>query len=182
MLYFLTGNVQTGKTRWLMRHIEKLEVEGTQVCGVVAPGVWKKHPDGFEKLGIDNLLLPEKRLIPFARRDDLARPEDKQYASQSEQARLHWVINDDAIAHVNEHFDELARIESPGNRILVVDELGRLELEYGAGLTSAVALVDRGATPAFPHAIVVVRAELLEAAKARFANAPWNGMQDLLPR
>ena len=27
MLYFLTGNVQTGKTRWLMRHIEKLEAE-----------------------------------------------------------------------------------------------------------------------------------------------------------
>lgn len=182
MLYFLTGNVQTGKTRWLLRHIEELEAKGTQACGVVAPGVWKKHPDTFEKLGIDNLLLPDKRLVPFARRDDLARPEDRQRASQSSQAHLHWVVYDDAITQVNEHFDKLARIESPGSRVLIVDELGQMELIYGTGLTSAVALLDRGATPAFPDAIVVVREKLLEAAKDRFADASWNGMQDLFTR
>ena len=71
MLFLLTGDVQIGKTRWLERLAAELSGDGVQVAGVLAPGVWRvREPhevpgerglagEGrFEKLGIDNVLLP----------------------------------------------------------------------------------------------------------------------------
>lgn len=52
--------------------------------------------------------------------------------------------------------------------MLVVDELGRLELLRGCGLTNAPAILDAGPTPQFPHAIAVVRETLLDEARRRF--------------
>ena len=183
MLFFLTGEIQTGKTRWLQSVIEHLEQRHVEVCGVVAPGVWEKHAaegfagETFVKLGIDNVLLPEHASIPFARRSDLARATGTlDGGSQSARAGLQWAIDDRAIDLVNAHFDKLSALQPRKKRLLVVDELGRLELLRCEGLTSAVALLDRGATPLFPHALAIVRADLLATAQTRFANAPWNGM------
>lgn len=64
--------------------------------------------------------------------------------------------------------------------LLVVDELGRLELVRGAGLTSAVALLDAGPTRRFPHALAVVRAGLCGLAEARFSTV-WGGTRALAP-
>ena len=62
MLFILTGDIQIGKTRWLKSTCRKLAADGIPCAGVVAPGVWvpSEHGDanGFEKLGIDNVLLP----------------------------------------------------------------------------------------------------------------------------
>ena len=52
--------------------------------------------------------------------------------------------------------------------MLVVDELGRLELLHSCGLTNALAILDAGPTPQFPHAIAVVRETLLDEARRRF--------------
>lgn len=85
MLFLLTGDVQIGKTRWLEDLCASLQAAGTCVAGVVAPGQWVPRPEGqpggkhgfdgaerFEKLGIDNVLLPQSKRIEFARRRDLA--------------------------------------------------------------------------------------------------------------
>lgn len=81
MLFILTGDIQIGKTRWLKSTCRKLAADGIPCAGVVAPGVWvpSEHGDanGFEKLGIDNLLLPQGERIPFARRRDLRRPRER---------------------------------------------------------------------------------------------------------
>ena len=58
---------------------------------------------------------------------------------------------------------------APG--LLIVDELGRLEIWRGGGLTSAMALLAQGPTPVFPHALAVVRDYLLDDAEALLAEA-----------
>ena len=215
MLFLLTGDVQIGKTRWLEKLCGDLAAAGVCVAGVIAPGQWvpraEEQPGGrhgfdgegrFEKLGIDNVLLPQGERIAFARRRDLA--EGDQAFAQGEQAKaaqLAWAISDEAIAQVNDHFAMLAKMGqgdcpfvpfgavsaskklapaiAPGS-FLVVDELGRLELLRGCGLTNAVALLDAGPTPTFPHALAVVRETLLDQAISRFAPA-WGEPQPIAP-
>lgn len=205
MLFLLTGDVQIGKTRWLESLCASLQAAGTCVAGVVAPGQWVPRPEGqpggkhgfdgagrFEKLGIDNVLLPQGERIGFARRRDLA-TEGKAFAegAQAKAAKLGWAISDAAIAQVNAHFAALAKqagitpaddcTDTPAatqaaaneaklapHAMLVVDELGRLELLRGCGLTNALAILDAGPTPQFPHAIAVVRETLLDDARQRF--------------
>lgn len=187
MLFLLTGDVQLGKTRWLEDLCASLQAAGTCVAGVVAPGQWVPRPEGqpggkhgfdgagrFEKLGIDNVLLPQSKRIEFARRRDLAAG-GKAFAegAQAKAAKLGWAISDTAIAQVNAHFATLAKQAANETRlapcaVLVVDELGRLELLHGCGLTNALAILDAGPTPQFPHAIAVVRETLLDEARRRF--------------
>lgn len=238
MLFLLTGDVQAGKTRWLAALADELASEGVAVAGVLAPGVWRERApheapgarglagEGrFEKLGIDNVLLPKGERIAFARRRDLALAEGSfDPTSQSAAAQLAWEISDDAIARVNAHFDALAcgdarrthpenpahpenpeSAENPARmlnvkhsfaqtnvsretiqagetraELLVVDELGRLELMRDGGLTAATALLERGPASGFPHALAVVRDWLCPCAEERFA-AAWGGVEVLAP-
>lgn len=190
MLFLLTGEVQIGKTRWLEKLVADLAERGVPCAGVLAPGQWvasageRADGNGYEKLGIDNVLLPVGERVPFARRGDLARADgtfDKD--SQAARAELAWHISDAAIERVNAHFEKLRslacaesvpesegspRLRRPG--LLVVDELGRLEIWRGGGLTEAVALLAEGPSAAFPHALVVVRDYLADDAEALLAD------------
>ncbi len=235
MLFILTGDVQIGKTRWLQRLAGELAERGVPTFGVIAPGRWvpKANPapgeDPFDKLGIDNVLLPDGRTVPFAVRADLAQRDGSfDEGSQSAKAELAWHISDEAIEQVNAHFaheleewgskggdqDEsdargaatandgrnaerqcdppkaAANESSPtaGNEaaapavpgLLIVDELGRLELMHGGGLVNAMALLDRGPTPQFPCALIVVRDYLLDQAKERFEPV-WGPARTIAP-
>lgn len=199
MLFLLTGDVQIGKTRWLEKLCADLAAAGTCVAGVIAPGQWIARPEGqpggkhgldgagcFEKLGIDNVLLPQNTRIEFARRRDLAcAGQTFAEGAQAKMAQLGWAISDEAIAQVNSHFGALANAAgvTPASKpaaptttspnlapgaLLVVDELGRLELLHDCGLTNALSILDAGPTPAFPHALAVVRDTLLDEAVRRF--------------
>lgn len=207
MLFLLTGDVQIGKTRWLEDLCASLQAAGTCVAGVVAPGQWAPRPEGqpggkhgfdgagrFEKLGIDNVLLPQSKRIEFARRRDLAAGGKAfEEGAQAKAAKLGWAISDTAIAQVNSHFAALAKQAANETRlaphaVLVVDELGRLELLRSCGLTNALAILDAGPTPQFPHAIAVVRETLLDEARRRFkllwgepiAISPGNASRELV--
>lgn len=188
MLFLLTGEVQIGKTRWLESLVAELGAFGVPCVGVLAPGQWVPstgpHADanGFEKLGIDNVLLPGGERVPFARRGDLARADGTfDEESQAAKAELAWHIDDAAIDRVNAHFDEItahASAVAPG--LLIVDELGRLEIWRNGGLTSAVALLAQGPTAAFPHALAVVRDYLLDDTEALLAPA-WPEIARISP-
>lgn len=188
MLFLLTGEVQIGKTRWLESLVAELGAFGVPCAGVLAPGQWVPstgpHADanGFEKLGIDNVLLPGGERVPFARRGDLARADGTfDEESQAAKAELAWHIDDAAIDRVNAHFDEItahASAVAPG--LLIVDELGRLEIWRNGGLTSAVALLAQGPTAAFPHALAVVRDYLLDDTEALLAHA-WPEIARISP-
>lgn len=274
MLFMLTGDVQTGKTRWLLRLLDGLRALGVGADGVIAPGVWREDGcGGFEKLAIENRLLPDGPTIEFARRADLVEGAGKSCG---------WVFSQEAVALVNEHFaklgcevahvddlpvplvpsappcssapscscaphDPFAPIPSERTnvsretfggaagsanvpqgvgrregaedplemdassdsgafcgtwcqrkragerfgsaasadvrcvaRLLVVDELGWMELERSEGLSCALHLLEGGSTPRWPHALVVVRVRLLEAARARLEPA-WGAVQVIHP-
>lgn len=188
MLFILTGDVRIGKSRWLCGLADDLENAGLPVCGVIAPGRWRESSgteadgNGFEKLGIDNLLLPQRELIPFGVRADLADGSSLSQATQSSGAGLGWCISDEAIARVNRHFASLPErvAQQGGSALLVVDELGRLELRGGGGLTGALALLEAGPSEAIPHALVVVRGCLADEAQARLAPI-WGGALRIAP-
>lgn len=200
VLFVLTGEVQTGKTHWLEQLVDVLAQKGVSCAGVIAPGVWRRRDSGeapsafeqslgasendaFEKLGIDNVLLPGGRRVPFARRRDLAEgASDWGDHRQSAKANLGWAISDDALMQVNEHFAALVQQDSAGQagELLVVDELGRLELMFGGGLVAAMSLLDQGPTARFPHALVVVRAPLLSYAHKRF-ECTWGSLVAIGP-
>ena len=200
VLYILTGDVQIGKTRWLQALVSGLEARGAVCDGVIAPGVWRKdEAGGFDKLGIDNELLPTHEVVYFARRDDLARAEGTFDANaQSAKAMLRWHISDEAIRKVNAHFDTLIEVAKasqttdmpectcvhadPTKRMLIVDELGRLELLRNEGLTSAMELLKRGPEERYECALLVARDmfDLPRLAEMRFA-AVWGGSKRISP-
>ena len=60
-------------------------------------------------------------------------------------------------------------VKERSNKVLVVDELGQLELVCNQGLTCALELLEVGPTPHFPHALIVVRKGLLPQLKGRFS-------------
>ena len=202
MLLILTGDIQIGKTRWLQGCVSRLEDAGVVCEGVLAPGVWRDRTgegtveggsvERFEKLGIDNELLPGHRVVPFARRADLAMREGTYDANcGAAKEGLVWNIPDAAVAEVNRHFDALAEHvraqraptgHGGPRRLLVVDELGRLELMAGCGLTSAMGLLERGPQGYYDHALVVVRDMFGLNARARdlFGGA-WGGARFVAP-
>lgn len=166
MLFILTGDIRSGKTTWLEAGVRELETAGVPVRGVLAPGVWR---DG-KKVGIENVLLPSHERVL------LAKP-----AEEGCSTGLGWDFDANALARVNAHLTELAATSGdmrPG--LLVIDEIGPLELRRGEGLTAALELLDAGPTPAWPHALVVVRATLAEDARTRFAQS-WRSVELLSP-
>ena len=227
MLFVLTGDVQTGKTRWLHDLVEDIAARGVLCEGVLAPGVWRKRTEdemaklaagaatgadaaaglggasAYEKLGIENRLLPDGPTIVFGRRRDLVEGGGAPAGSQSEKARLGWAISDEAICRVNVHLEGLAACsdapvsaeerhrlpfadEGPAagfpspSAFLVVDELGILELKRGGGLTGALQLLETGPTARHPHALAVVRSHLVEDARAKLEPA-WGPLSAIGP-
>lgn len=185
MLFILTAAIQSGKTRWLEEMVAKLQGRGVEVSGVLTPGVWKEQPEHpainhvgkgkalsrFIKCGIDALLLPEGERIFFAKPLDCAPCSQKgRSVSQSARAGLGWDISDKALERINKHFHELVQGDrSTKGGLLVVDELGRLELECSGGLIEALHVIERGPTHTFPHVVVVVRLGLCAQARHRLA-------------
>lgn len=172
MLLILTAPIQTGKTRWLEALISELASRGVASYGVVAPGRWHRESEGGElvKDGIDNVLLPSGECVRLA---EAARGHDGT-------AGLGWSFDANALARVDSHFVELASQVDGAPGLLVVDELGPLELKRGEGLVHAVELLERGPAPAWPHAIVVVRPALVLLAKERF-QAAWGDLEPIVP-
>ncbi len=186
MLFLLSAPPQTGKTRWLEQLIKDLRKSGKECIGVIAPGIWSEHPDGtFEKRGIQNVLLPTRKQIHFAyRRDLVTASEIPLQDTQSRDAHLGWAIDDAAIEDVNAHFRALGESnltsENEKSQILIVDELGALELVHHKGLSNALGLLDRGPHGRIAHAIAVVRPDLVPRAYERLRGA-WQAIQCIAP-
>ncbi|MBS5450831.1 MAG: hypothetical protein KHY83_05500 [Coriobacteriia bacterium] len=196
MLFILTGDIQIGKTRWLQELTATLEHADVPVAGVLAPGVWRENAacdNGLEKIGIDNEMLPGHELVHFARRRDLLLAEDGadslRRCGQSETEQLGWAMDDSVIEQVDAHFAALEaqviadgeHAEKPRPSLLVVDELGRLELLRELGLVHATSLLQRGPSARYPHAVLIVRDWLLPKAHERFDAAWPDAVEEIAP-
>ncbi len=187
VLFVLSGNRQIGKTRWLEQLVKQLSEEGVTSYGVLAPGVWQNGAASLEKTGIDNVLLPEGTRIKLAKHRskiaaincDAISVADAIAATSTPHSS--WVFDPVAIERVNGHLealrkqlhgsydaapDKCARVTQKG--VLVIDELGPLELVKNSGLVQAVGLMEDGPSENVSHAIVVVRESLLPELEGRF--------------
>lgn len=189
MLFILTGNIQIGKSRWLERLADDLSRLDVTCYGVIAPGIWVEsdtdavNDQDYEKIGISNILLPDNVTIPFAQRADIARANGT-YADLSQAGRigLGWHIDDTAIARANEHlFSIEKRAEDDRRRkLLVIDELGRLELDHESGLIEAMKLLRNGPCAGMEDTLVVVREALADRVESLFAET-WGGFLRIAP-
>lgn len=150
----VTGERGAGKTLFCRALVEAARVlpGRPEVAGLLSPGVY----DGEKQVGIEavDLRTGERRRLAWLRAPG--------EPAHSEATRL-WRFHEEALAWGNR---VLAAAVPCG--LLVVDELGPLELEEGRGWTAGPAAVDSGD---YTAAVVVVRPRLLPVALGRWPGA-----------
>lgn len=152
-LVVVTGGRGAGKTTWCSGLVDEARARGVAVAGVLSPHVLD---DGVRvAIELVDVVTGERRRLASGRGAG-APP-------SSHLPRARWIFDDDALSWGNAVLDHIP----PEADLLVLDEMGVLELQHGVGLASGLALVD-----ARRHrtACVVVRPELVERACDRW---PW---------
>jgi nucleoside-triphosphatase THEP1 len=141
----LTGERAVGKTAVCQRVVEEARERGYCCSGLLSPGVL----EGEEKRGIQlvDVSTGEARLLAMTD-DGTADIRWGKYRFLS--STLQW--------------GTLVLKAALPSHLLVVDELGPLELEKGEGLVTALELLDGGS---FSLALIVVRPELVAALAER---------------
>jgi hypothetical protein len=149
--FLVTGERGAGKTVFCRALVEAVRAlpGPPAVGGVISPGAY----EGGEQVGID----VEDLCTGRRRRLATLRPAGE--PASSEATKL-WRFDEDALAWG----DRVLRSATPCG-LLVVDELGPLELEEGRGWLGGLAAVDSGA---FTAAVAVVRPRLLSEARRRW--------------
>jgi hypothetical protein len=149
-LVLVTGPSGAGKSALCRALIVAARRAGRDVAGLLCPAAFA----GGGKIGIEVLDLRSGELRRLARR---------RTAADDETTSRRWIFDEAVLAWGN---DRLAAA-TPCD-LLVVDELGPLELEEGRGWSAGLAAVDSGA---YATALVVVRPGLLARARARWPRA-----------
>jgi nucleoside-triphosphatase len=148
-LILVTGQSGSGKTYWCQELANLAKIGGFNAVGLVSPAVF----EGGVKVGID---LVD---IKSGSRNQLAVHRGSRSPSQS---TLDWDFNDEALTWGN---SILGRLDTC--QLLILDEIGPLELLRGAGLSNAMGLISaRG----YGLACVVVRPSLIKIAMGLW---PW---------
>lgn len=148
LLFLITGSRGAGKTTFCASLAQAARDAGWQVAGLLSQPVFEGH----QRTAIDaeSLRSGEKRRL--AVRSETPTP-----------GSHYWRFDDATIDWGN-----LVYQDSTPCDLLVVDELGPLELDRGEGLQSALQAID---SKAYAIAVVVIRAELLGEALTRWGDA-----------
>jgi iron complex transport system ATP-binding protein len=156
-LVIVTGLQRTGKTTWCRSFIDVAREAGYAVSGLLAPAVF----DGRHKIAIDQVDVGSGETRRLAER---VRSTRGRWEFGNGDPRHAWVFHDDTIAWANSVLEAEARGDID---LLVIDEIGPLELSRGEGFSSALALIS---SRRYRLAVVVVRSSLVPAALERW---PW---------
>ncbi len=154
MNVLLTGERQAGKTTLCKRVAELARGLGRQPAGLLSPALLGEED---LPLAYDALMLPdgEQRLLARAD-DDLGGPRTGRYSFDADV--FSWAI------------ERLRAAISQGCDLLIVDEIGPLELEQGQGLAP---LLSELSASGLPPLLLVVRPELVGQLRRRLANIPF---------
>jgi nucleoside-triphosphatase len=144
-IVLLTGEREIGKTYACQRVVEEAKRRGFSCAGVLSPALF----DGQEKVGISLIDVASGEERPLATVDDAL--EGVRWGKyRFVPSTLAWG-------------SELLANAIPCD-LLVVDELGPLELEAGQGLVGALDVLAQGG---FSLALVVVRPALVDEVEGR---------------
>jgi nucleoside-triphosphatase len=160
-LTILSGPRGTGKTTWCQRLLQRAHQEGRRARGLISPAVWVAG----DKTAIDLLDVSSGERQRLASRRDLV-----DCASGEGPVTSDWRFHSQALEWGNRVLEQALAEGLRGDELLLLDELGSLELEQGQGLQTGLALLDTWVQigPAGGRAWVVVRPSLLQVALARW--------------
>lgn len=177
MISFLTGTRQIGKTTWLKRLVPMMQERGIPLWGFITPAVF----EGDVKTGIDAVVYPGGETFPMATLAEGAtrKPFDPSKLPPVEQQRpqSHWNFSDEAMERINQALAD-NRGHVPSDAVLLLDELGPLEMFQGKGIVEAMDILDAGD---FSDSIVVIRPELMEQAVERWGSVSEGGCETIYP-
>ena len=145
LLRIVTGAVGSGKTTFVQNRIQQMRSAGKTVGGIVT------EVRGDERWAINPADGSSWRL---------ATPNDGRLARI---LMPRYAFDDEGIAKANEVLRTVGSVD-----LLVIDELGPLELDRGEGFTAALSVI--GAHD-YGEALIVVREALLLKATARWPEA-----------
>ncbi len=150
ILYLLSGERGDGKTSWCKELAAAARASDLVLGGVISPGVYA----GSRRIAIDleDLHSQETRRLATRR-------SDSEYPAPARK----WAFDPQAIDWGNHLFGSLGEVD-----LLIVDEIGPLELLEGKGLQAALLSIDRAE---YRAGVIVVRPSLLEIALRRWPDA-----------
>jgi hypothetical protein len=148
-MWLVSGPSGSGKTTWCANIVVQARSLGLTFGGFICPAVIQ---DG-KKTGIDlmNVASGEKRHLGICSSDD------------GKTTIGCWQMDEGVLAWGNEIIAGLQNED-----IIIIDEIGPLELERGLGYWHALTLLDEGC---YRTALVVIRPALLPVAQQRWSAA-----------
>jgi nucleoside-triphosphatase THEP1 len=142
-MYIISGQREVGKTSFLSRLYRQALVENIDVAGVISPAVFEEG----KKIGID---LLDPRTGERKRLANLRHQEETGIFTER------WAFD----SQIMQWGNDLLACSVPSD-LLIVDELGPIELEQGKGWQNGIWALNQNACKA---ALVVIRPELIETA------------------
>lgn len=145
LVVIITGERGAGKTNVCQALVKLARQQGLRLQGVISPAVFT----GGMKTGIqvENAATGERRLLAHVNQNN----------SQSDLQTDHWVFDREAMSWGSQILEQSGDCD-----LLIVDELGPLELLQHKGWVEGLAALDQ---MNYRMGVVVIRPELLEIAK-----------------
>ncbi len=150
-LLIITGEIGTGKTLLCRLLAEAARQAQWQVSGLLSPGRFK----GDLKIGFDVVDLRQGKTYPLA---ELARP------GEGGEATPRWRFDPQRLDWGNQVLQNALPTD-----LLVVDELGPLELKFGQGWQAGIEALDRAGD--YRLALAVIRPSLLAYGRQHWPQA-----------
>ena len=149
----ISGKKGEGKTSIIRQIIDRFRIAGITLCGLYSPGLYADT----RKIGISVMDIATGRRMQLAYYDPGWDPE---------MPVREWRFNDEAIAWGDRVLAQC--MERASGDVLIIDEIGYLELEKQKGWESVFRLTDKAP---FLKIYIVVRENLLVLAQERWQNA-----------